>query len=119
MRVLVVEPAHEPRAALLAMLAEKQIAAQGAGTATTALAIAGWYRPNVVLLALTNLAIDVTTFSTLVRYGRLDRVVILGLAVTASRSPPALALDEIIAYPQQVDEIINAVGRARGTSEAT
>lgn len=117
MRVLVVEPAQEPRAALLAMLAGKQVSAQGAGAATTALAIAGWYRPNVVLLALANLAIDVTTFSTLVRYGRLDRVIILGLATTPTRSPPVPALDEIIPYPQHVEEIINAVDRARGTTD--
>lgn len=117
MRVLVVEPSQDARTALLAMLSERRLPAQAAGSATTALAIAGWFRPTVILLALNGLTVDPATFATLVRDGRLDRVVILGVAAAPPHAAGAQGLDDIIAYPRHADDVQRAVERVRGAAE--
>ena len=120
-RLLIIEPIAPQRDTVRDAFVRAGWTVQLTGSATTGLAIAAWFRPGVVLVDLHEPAVSPSTFVTLVRFGRAERVLIIGTttATDASKAPYAASVDAVMVKPFEPDDVLRVIDRLRADANGS
>ena len=120
-RLLIIEPAAALRDTLRDAFVRSGWTVQVTESATTGLAIASWFRPNAVLVDLHEPAVSPSTFATLLRFGRFERVLIVGTttAEDTAATPHAAAVDEVMIKPFAPDDVLRVIDRLRADANGS
>lgn len=119
-RVLVIDPSPAFRDALRDATARCGWTTKVAGNSTTGLAIASWFRPTVVVADVLEAGITASAFTTLVRFGRED-LLLVG-TVDAHDAPHVRAtdgIDLVLVKPIAVGELVATISRSLEAADPT